>query len=142
MTSRIDPTVVKGLDEGVWSPWSWVSLLVPTAHALPSDWIQTDVSHVNGFLGWAPLLILAFGWRQLTKQERWVGTCVVAISVVAALGSKGGLHPLLADVVPGFNMFRHTAQFRVYAILVILIGAGIVMDRRLTNKACQTIVML
>ena len=142
MTSRIDPTVVKGLDEGVWSPWSWISLLVPTAHALPSDWIQTDVSHVNGFLGWAPLLILAFGWRQLTRQERWVGTCVVAISVVAALGSKGGLHPLLADVVPGFNMFRHTAQFRVYAILVILIGAGIVMDRRLTNKACQTIVML
>ena len=43
---------------------------------LPSGWIQTDVSHVNGFLGWAPLLILAFGWRQLTKRERRLGTCV------------------------------------------------------------------
>ena len=51
LTSRIDPSVVEGLDEGVWSPWSWASLLVPTAHALPSGWIHTDVSQVNGFWG-------------------------------------------------------------------------------------------
>lgn len=142
LTSRIDPSVVEGLDEGVWSPWSWASLLVPTAHALPPDWIDTDVSHVNGFLGWSPLLILAFGWFQLTKQERRWGTVLVAFAVVAALGSSGGLHPLLVDVVPGFNMFRHTAQFRIYAILVILIGAGIVLHRTLTNRACHNIVVV
>ena len=142
LTSRIDPSVVEGLDEGVWSPWSWASLLVPTAHALPSGWIHTDVSHVNGFLGWAPLLILAFGWHQLTKQERRWGTVFVAVAVVAALGSSGGLHPLLVDVVPGFNMFRHTAQFRLYAMLVVLIGAGVVLHRTLTNRACHSIVMV
>ena len=39
-------------------------------------------------------------------------------------------------------MFRHTAQFRLYAMLVVLIGAGVVLHRTLTNRACHSIVMV
>ena len=142
LTSRMDSSVVAELDQGIWSPWSWLSLLVPTAHALPSEWIQTDVSNVNGFVGWLPFLILAMGWRRLSRFEVRLGLGLVVAAVLTSLGAKGELHTILSGWVPGFNMFRHTAQFRLYAILLVLLGAALILHRELKSNACRRLVLL
>lgn len=141
LTSRIDPEIVSALDQGVWSPWCWFSLLVPTAQSLPVEWIRTDGSHVNGFVGWIPLLVLVWGWKHLRPKERWLGLGLISFSVLMALGRQGGVHTVVSEIVPGFNMFRHTAQFRLYAILLTLVGAGIAMHRQSAQPRSRNLLL-
>ena len=128
--SRSDPGAMAHLDPGIWPPAGWLSLGLPNAASLPVESLGTDRSHINGFIGWIPWMLLAVGgWTAPRKERMWVGGLLL-LAVLLALGPEGGLHPLLSRFVPGMNLFRHTAQFRVYALIVALLASAVWLDRQ------------
>ena len=128
--SRSNPEQVANLDPCIWSPTGWLSLALPNAASLPLERLGTDRSHINGFIGWIPWLLLLFGWRRAPWKERWLVGVLLALAVLMALGESGGVHPLACRLIPGMNLFRHTAQFRLYALIVALLASAHWLQRR------------
>lgn len=122
--SRSNPDKVAHLDPCIWSPTGWLSLGLPNAASLPLERLGTDRSHINGFIGWIPWLLLLLGWQRAPWKERWLVGALLALAVLMALGESGGVHPLACRLLPGMNLFRHTAQFRLYALIVALLASA------------------
>lgn len=122
--SRSNPDKVANLAPCIWSPTGWLSLALPNAASLPFERLGTDRSHINGFIGWIPWLLLLIGWRRAPWRERLLVGALLALAVLMALGESGFVHPLACRLLPGMNLFRHTAQFRLYALIVALLASA------------------
>ena len=109
------------------SPHSLISLLFPFATAASSYQLDTDISMANMYCGlfMLPLVVIALIKVRLQFFHKAI-LLFAAICLMAAAGKYFYVRTLLYNLLPGMNMLRHAAIFRVFTVfgLVFIAATG------------------
>ncbi len=109
------------------SPHSLISLLFPFATAASSYHLDTDISMANMYCGlfMLPLVVIAIIKVKLQFFHKAI-LLFAAICLMAAAGKYFYVRSLLYNLLPGMNMLRHAAIFRVFTVfgLVFIAATG------------------
>ena len=109
------------------SPHSLISLLFPFATAASSYQLDTDISMANMYCGlfMLPLVVIAIIKVRLQFFHKAI-LLFAAICLMAAAGKYFYVRTLLYNLLPGMNMLRHAAIFRVFTVfgLVFIAATG------------------
>jgi hypothetical protein len=107
------------------NPFTWpshLSFIYPSA-TIHGDFWGTDISMRNAYIGVIPLLILLLGGRQIWHKRK--GEIFVAVVFwFFALGDQTPIHPFLAKVFPGLDLFRFPAYYMYWVSLLLLAWAS------------------
>jgi hypothetical protein len=107
-------------------PSRLLTLIAPRFYGHPASgdyWGRGNAWEPAIFVGWIPLLLVAFALRRSWHQPEvrfWSAVC--GIGVWLALGNQGGLFTLAFWVVPGVKLFHDPARFlyfTTYAFAVL-----------------------
>lgn len=105
-------------------PFSWqslLSLIAPFSSFKNPELFKTDISMSNAYIGIFPIIIilLSFISGSIKKNSSWLFIAIVFLLV--GFGDQTPLRTLLYQYLPGFNLFRFPALFRLFFIISILI---------------------
>lgn len=109
---------------GALTPRSMISLILPFATVKEPEFFGTDLSMANAYFGLIPLVFLI---ASLFIRRIAVINLILAwglFCLVAAMGEATPLREFLYHNIPGMDMFRFPALFRIYAILSFILVAG------------------
>jgi len=107
---------------------SFISFLLPYATIADTDFFQSDGSMINGYFGLLSVVFIIYGLVYF-KSKRLIYTLLFGVFVVLiATGMQLPFHFFFYNYLPGFNLFRHPAIFRVYAIFLFIITLGYSLD--------------
>ena len=109
------------------TPHSLISILFPFATACASFKLDTDISMANLYCGFLllPLLFIAVVKNHWQFFHKAIFTFAL-ICLLAAVGHYFYVRTLLYNFLPGMNMMRHAAIFRVFTVfgLVFIAATG------------------
>jgi len=105
-------------------PFTWqslFSLLAPFASFKNTALFQTDISMSNAYVGLFPTVILLFSLftGSIKKNSNWFILSILFLLI--GFGNQTQLRALLYHYVPGFDLFRFPALFRLFFIISFLI---------------------
>lgn len=105
-------------------PFSWqslLSLLAPFASFKNPEFFKTDISMSNAYIGLFPMLIVLISLFSGTikKNSMWLLSSILFLLI--GFGAQTPLRGLLYEYLPGFNLFRFPALFRLFFIISMLI---------------------
>ena len=105
-------------------PFSWqslLSLIAPFASFKNPDLFKTDISMSNAYIGIFPVIIILLSLinGSIKKNLSWLIASIVFLLI--GFGDQTPLRTLLYEYLPGFNLFRFPALFRLFFIISILI---------------------
>jgi hypothetical protein len=102
----------------------WLSFILPYATISNTEFFNTDLSMANAYVGIIGLVII-IGSAIISKDKIIIAILSVAFGfLLIALGMQLPIHYLFYKYVPGFDLFRHPAIFRIYAIFFLIIALG------------------
>ncbi len=122
-------TLVKALQH----PFTWQSLLsfvAPFASFKNPSLFNTDISMSNAYIGIVPFILLITSLlfvKKLKKERNWLIWALVFILI--GFGDQTPIRKFLFDYIPGFNLFRFPALFRLFAIGYLLLYVGSIYGR-------------
>lgn len=96
---------------------AWLSFLNPVASLNPSAYADSDISMINAYfgIGWVLVLGIAFFYKRPLFDY-----FILFISLFFLATSAGSLFPFrswLYELLPGMNLFRFPAIFRLFVII-------------------------
>ena len=99
------------------TPHSLISFLFPFATACNFFKLDTDISMANTYCGFLllPLLFIAV----VKTRMQYFHKAIIAFAVICLLAATGKyfyVRTLLYNFLPGMNMLRHAAIFRVFTV--------------------------
>lgn len=127
----------------VWAmpPWGWANFLVPLFHCSSSivgvysqEAQQWTSSYYAGIGVFALALFAMWRWRE---RRLLVLAAAVVLSLLLALGNKGGLLPLLKQIVPVLGMVRFPIKFVVIALFALPLLAAFAVARWQTSPDAE-----
>jgi len=102
------------------------SLIYPYATIAGRDWMRSDISGTNGYVG---ILTIPFAvlwwWNERKRQHHWWIIIIIVFMFLLSFGGQAGLRKLLYYVYPPMQFNRHNAPFRLYWMLPITLMAGL-----------------
>ena len=102
---------------------AWWSFIAPFSTVSEVQWFRSDMSLINGFIGFTTLILIPFAF--VKSRKRAAIALLVALFCLAAANAE--LFPVrkwLYDFVPGMAHFKHPSIFRLYAMFaLIMVGA-------------------
>lgn len=102
----------------------WLSFILPYATISNTEFFNTDLSMANAYIGIIGLVIIISS-AILSKDKKIILLLSVAFGfLLLALGMQLPVHYLFYKFIPGFDLFRHPAIFRIYAIFFLIIAMG------------------
>ncbi len=105
---------------------SLVSLILPMATSVDSQYFGTDPSMSNAYFGLLGLILFLFAiTRKVRKREAYLIIGFGIFSLLASFGSQFPLRKVLYDYFPLMNMFQYPSIFRGFFIFSFLAFAGI-----------------
>ncbi len=122
-------TLVKALQH----PFTWQSMLsfvAPFASFKNPSLFNTDISMSNAYIGIVPFILLITSLlfvKKLKKERNWLIWALVFILI--GFGDQTPIRKFLFDYIPGFNLFRFPALFRLFAIGYLLLYVGSIYGR-------------
>jgi hypothetical protein len=114
-------------------PFTWQSLLsfvAPFASFKNPSLFNTDISMSNAYIGIVPFVLLITSLlfiKKLKKERSWLIWAFIFILI--GFGDQTPIRKFLFDYIPGFNLFRFPALFRLFAIGYLLLYVGSVYGR-------------
>lgn len=114
---------------GPFSPQSSLSFLFPLAAVRDPEFFNTDISMSSAYLGWfswAGFILFVFGKKRRTD---WLLLSSGVFFLLASFGKYTPLHRLLFDYVPMMDWFRFPSVYRLFAMIGIVLAAGIAFSR-------------
>lgn len=141
LISRAGALTLERVMESPFSPQSLISLVWPYAVAA-SDGFNSDVSMINGYiglLGLASLLPAA-----ITKKPAYL-SAIFAFGILCLLASFGNYTPVrewLYYSLPGMNLFRFPAMFRLFFIMGSLIAGAWWLNRIIKRQEYQALTII
>ncbi|HXC05403.1 MAG TPA: hypothetical protein VNZ86_11665, partial [Bacteroidia bacterium] len=134
--SRSGPIPYELVSENPFSIKGFVSFLFPYATA-GFDTYNWGSAHVmlNAYIGLIPLVLIG-DWLFSKGKNRgeWILFIAALLLLGMAMGATLPLRYWLYRFVPGMNLFRHPAIFRVFALLALLLLAGFRLSRIMEDK--------
>lgn len=109
---------------------SLISLLYPySTTTLSTNFFMRDHPvMLNMYIGILALPIIFYYTLQVRSKIKYILWALIIFSLLAAVGNQTPIRYLLFKLVPGFDLFRHPAIFRVFTILGLIIAFGIGLD--------------
>ena len=133
---------VSRLDHGVslneaqlspFSPQSFLSFFLPVVSAKSQDFIGTDITMSNVFIGIIPTILLIFSFF---SKKNFLQIVLLAFSVLYFLAAMGDYLPVrefLYHYIPLMNLFRLPGLFRVVAVFFLLIHLSVFLTNHSVN---------
>jgi len=95
------------------------------------------------YIGFIPLLLLFFCWRQFRQRDALFFLLLLAGGTVMALGRETPIYQLAIQYLPGFSLFRIPARWLMVVNLALAILAGFGLDtlrqRGLSKRALAAV---
>ena len=124
LNSGVDISTISILS---FSPQSLLSLLLPFAVIRDMEFFNTDLSMTNLYFGIIPFLFLLLSLSKINRNPRFLILLIFGLFfLIASFGDYTPLRKILFDYVPFMNMFRGSAYFRLFTLVVFVISAGFV----------------
>ncbi|MFN5182331.1 MAG: hypothetical protein ACK5D5_04810 [Bacteroidota bacterium] len=135
--------LVTRLDHGVtlidanlcpFTPQSLISLLLPVVSVKMQDFISTDITMSNVFIGIIPLIFLT---ASFFSKKNILQIILIVFAILYLLASFGEFLPVrkwFYDYVPLMNLFRLAGLFRVVAVFLILVHLSIYLKSNSINN--------
>ena len=111
---------------------SWVSVLLPFATTKQDAFFATDISMRNNFFGLELLLFLALAI--LNKKSPAQRFFLLMAAFFLLLASGGIFKTFAYHYLPFTGFVRLNGEFRIFALLGIIISASIALDRYITSN--------
>ena len=109
---------------------SFLSFVFPFATCHHSDFVKTDISMANAYIGIiAVVLFIVFLFRKnkTTLEKTFLTIGIVTLS--ASVGSALPVRSFLYEHVPLMNLFRFPSAFRIFFMISFLLLAGSELDK-------------
>jgi hypothetical protein len=113
--------------------FSTISFITPAAVARPHEYINSDLSARNIYIG---LIIFIFFLLSLTKKLNGTQKFIVGIIIFSFLFSLGNATPVREwcyRFLPFMNSFRHPATIRLFTSIGVLLLAASALENFLLN---------
>lgn len=115
------------LSKALQNPFSWqslLSLITPFASFKNPSLFQTDISMSNAYIGIIPLVILLISVISGNIKKNYLYLLLSILFLLIGFGAQTPIRAILYEYIPGFNLFRFPALFRLFFIISILIYAA------------------
>lgn len=112
------------LSKALQNPFSWqslLSLITPFASFKNPSLFQTDISMSNAYIGIIPLVILLISVISGNIKKNYLYLLSSILFLLIGFGAQTPIRAILYEYIPGFNLFRFPALFRLFFIISILI---------------------
>ncbi len=103
---------------------SFISFVLPYATIADTEVFRSDRTMINGYFGLFSIIFIAYGLFFYRNKRMLFLLLLAVIIVLIATGMQLPFHYVLYKYLPGFNLFRHPAIFKVYAIFLLIITFG------------------
>ena len=107
---------------------SFISFILPYATIANTGFFQSDGSMINGYFGLFSVVFIIYGLIYYRNKRLNIAFILAAFVLLIATGMQLPLHYFFYKYLPGFNLFRHPAIFRMYAIFLFIIALGFSLD--------------
>ena len=118
------------------TPFSAISFVVPNAVSKNHNWLNTDTSMRNSYVGL--FVFLLFTLSLFSKSGKWQKFILgfTIFSFLLSLGSFTPLHSICYSIIPLFDTFRHPGNIRLFTSIGIILLAALYGQQVLQqNKA-------
>ena len=119
------------LEKALQHPFTWqslLSLLTPFASFKNPELFKTDISMSNAYIGILPIITIICGFFNVIKRNlNWL--LLSFLFLLIGFGAQTPFRELLYNYIPGFNLFRFPALFRLFFIISILIYSAKQFDQ-------------
>lgn len=119
------------------SPQSLISLILPFSTVKNPEFFNTDISMTNLYVGILPLLFFIIGLRKRVNGLHFIILIFGLFCLLASFGDYLPLRKLTYSVMPFMDMFRGSAYFRLFALIAIVLTAGISFERILSGEIAK-----
>lgn len=105
-------------------PFSWQSMLsfvAPFSSFKNTALFNTDISMSNAYVGIFTILLFTTSlfWTKTKRSLLWLGLLILFL--IIGFGEQTPLRAWLYHYLPGFNLFRFPALFRLFSIIFLLL---------------------
>ena len=116
------------------TPFSSISFILPNAVNKDHDWLNTDPSMRNSYVGF--FVFLLFCLSLFSKHTKWQKLIlgITIFSFTLSLGSSTPLHKLCYSILPLFDTFRHPGNIRLFTSIGIILLAAFYANHLLHSK--------
>ncbi|MBT8328041.1 MAG: YfhO family protein, partial [Bacteroidia bacterium] len=104
------------------------SLFAPYINSSKAGFEGVDVSLSNIYIGIIPLLFLFLSISSKKLKLNKLYLLGIAVALLLALGIHTPVHYWFAQILPGFNLFRHPYLFTLYFTLLSILVAFKLVD--------------
>jgi hypothetical protein len=106
-----------------------ISYVIPNAVSKPHNWLASDISMRNSYVGLFVFLFFVVSFRNKLEREQKLILGITLFSFVFSLGSATPLYKLCYSILPLFNTFRHPGNFRLFASMGIILLSAVEIER-------------
>lgn len=115
----------------------WWSFVFPFMLYTDAEYFASDLSMTNAYVG-----LFTFFWALyalISSKHPWrVGLLLmVGFMLAASAGPDTPLRFWLYEYVPGFDLFRHPALFRLFAVFGLIMLGGIGFDDAIRDRSAK-----
>jgi hypothetical protein len=112
----------------------WWSFVFPIMISTDAAYFASDLSMINGYVGFFIFLAAVYALFKTSHPWKYGLLGLIVFALAASAGPDTPVRLWLYDYVPGFDLFRHPALFRLLAIFGIILMGGIGLDAVLEKK--------
>lgn len=111
------------------SPRAWISFFFPYATGTDGDWLGTDPTMANGYVGVGVLVLAVLSLFAKRGRSANVIAIFGLVCALASLGAHAPVHRWLWAVVPGLDLFRFPSYYQWFVAFALLyLAAGAVAE--------------
>lgn len=123
------------------------SLLFPYATIVGREWMQSDISMVNGYTGIYSIPLASLWLLKGTgKRQRWGFLAYIVFMLLVSFGGQAGLRTVLYHVFPPLRFVDKSGIFRAYWMLPVSLlgglGFSLLLRQPETRRAAWRILLL
>lgn len=108
---------------------SCISFLTPFAVLQKPEFFGADISMNNAYIGLLALLFFGLGLFSIKTSTEKIVFGITVLFFLIALGDLTPLRAYLYQFLPGMDLFRFPALFRIFFIIPLLLLAGLSVSR-------------
>ncbi len=110
-------------------PFAIISYLFPLSVTKSHEWISTDPTARNAFVGIFTLIFFAAVFRKKLLPIQKFVFVVLIITFLFSVGNATPLREFFYNYLPGMNLFRHPGTMRLFTTLGLIFMAAFGLER-------------